>query len=89
MDAMDRPQPAPNGLPGMSPPTHTDASPTTKTAVAPQLNDNDKIEKIWVHKVKQVIERTHGDPYQQNQELTALKADYMQQRYNKTIKVDK
>lgn len=75
---MNPPQPSPN-----------DAVPTTSTGAVPVLNDNDKIEKEWVNKVKQIVERTRNDPYRQNEELTLVKADYMRQRYNKTIKVDK
>lgn len=53
------------------------------------LDDSDKIEKKWVNKARQIVGRTRGDPYRQNEELTVVKADYMKQRYNKIIKVDK
>jgi hypothetical protein len=49
-------------------------------------DDGDLIEKEWVHKAKSIVESTKGDPYKQSEALTALKADYMQKRYNKTIK---
>ncbi len=86
---MNPPQPSPATLPAGQDPGRNDAASTTSTGAVPVLNDNDKIEKEWVNKVKQIVERTRNDPYRQNEELTVVKADYMQQRYNKTIKVDK
>lgn len=50
-------------------------------------NDDDKIEKEWVIRAKQIVDGTRDDPYQQNRQLAAFKADYMQKRYNKTIKL--
>ncbi len=56
---------------------------------APQsANDVDLIEKEWVHKVKEIIIKTNDDPYEQSKQLTLLKADYMQKRYNKSIKLN-
>jgi len=49
--------------------------------------DDDLIEKEWVIKAKQIVDSTREDPYQQNRQLAAFKADYMQKRYNKTIKL--
>ena len=51
-------------------------------------DDNDLIEKEWVAKAKQIVERNRNDPYKQSEELTLFKADYMKKRYGKTIKVD-
>ena len=45
------------------------------------------IEKEWVVKAKQIVEKTKDNPYNQNKELTVFKADYMKKRYNKTIKL--
>jgi hypothetical protein len=53
----------------------------------PIKDDGDLIEKEWVNKAKQIVERTREDPYKQSEELTIFKADYMKQRYNKTIKL--
>lgn len=50
-------------------------------------DDNDLIEKEWVLKAKQIVERTKDDPYNQNKELNVFKADYMKKRYNKSIKL--
>jgi hypothetical protein len=60
-----------NGLPGM--PTIAD--------------DTDLIEKEWVLKAKEIVERTKHDPYQQNKEVERIKADYLKKRYNKDVKV--
>jgi hypothetical protein len=48
--------------------------------------DSELIEKQWVDKAKNIISQTINDPYQQNRQLMALKADYIKQRYNKDIK---
>jgi hypothetical protein len=40
-----------------------------------------------VNKAKKIVEATKEDPYQQAKQLTSFKADYMQKRYNKTLKV--
>jgi hypothetical protein len=48
--------------------------------------DNDRIEKAWVTKVKHVMSTTLHDPYEQNKQFMLLKADYMQKRYGKIIK---
>ena len=49
-------------------------------------NDGDLIEKEWVNKAKAIVERTKEDPYKQSEELTMLRADYLQKRYSKTLK---
>lgn len=54
----------------------------------PQIADDaDLIEKEWVLKAKEIVERTKHDPFQQNKGVEHLKADYMQKRYNKEIKL--
>ena len=61
------------------------------TAASAQLmaDDSDLIEKEWVNKAKQIVERTRDDPYRQSEQLTEVKVDYMQKRYGKTIKLSK
>ncbi len=49
--------------------------------------DEDLIEKEWVEKAKKVIAETKHDPYLQEQAVSRLQADYLQKRYNKTVKV--
>ena len=50
-------------------------------------DDADLIEKEWVIKAKEIVERTRQDPYTQNKEVEQIKADYMKKRYNKDIKL--
>lgn len=70
-------------------PTAPPADGAAPAAQAPALpaNDNDLIEKEWVNKAKQIVERTRNDPYKQSEDLTLFKADYIKKRYGKTIKV--
>lgn len=65
------------------------SSTTTQTSNgAPQIaDDTDLIEKEWVLKAKEIVEHTKHDPYQQNKGVERLKADYMQKRYNREIKL--
>lgn len=41
----------------------------------------------WVNKAREVVSRTHEDPYLQSQALSKLKAQYIKARYNKDVKV--
>lgn len=50
-------------------------------------DDTDLIEKEWVVKAKEIVSRTHDDPYRQNEAMHRVKADYMKKRYNKDIKL--
>lgn len=78
---------APLAGPIPSLPPQNDVTHTTNVVVPAAAEDNDLIEKEWVTKAKQLIEKTRDDPYLQSQELTNFKADYMQKRYNKVIKL--
>ena len=51
-----------------------------------QAEDNDLIEKEWVDKVKQIIAATQNDPYQQQVEISRMKADYIRKRYGRDTK---
>ncbi len=64
------------------------ATPQGSVASATPLtaNDHDLIEKEWVAKAKEIVDRTHGDPYVQNKEINKMKAEYIKKRYNKDIK---
>ncbi|HEX4773917.1 MAG TPA: hypothetical protein VH234_00140 [Candidatus Saccharimonadales bacterium] len=64
-----------------------DGSAASQGNPAQASDDADLIEKEWVTKAKQIVERTRNDPYKQSEELTVFKADYMKKRYNRTIKV--
>jgi hypothetical protein len=76
--------------PVLSMPAGQTAVPSTTNNVVPAAaDDSDLIEKEWVNKAKQIVERTRDDPRRQSEELTVVKADYLQKRYNKTIKLSK
>ncbi len=52
-----------------------------------QADDVDVLEKEWVEKTKAVVDKTKSDPHQQNEEVSALKSDYMKKRYGKDVKL--
>ncbi len=52
-----------------------------------QAKDADLVEKEWVEAVKAIMERYKSDPYNKNQALTLLRADYLKKRYNKDVKI--
>jgi hypothetical protein len=67
------------------PPAATPVSPATKGL---QAHDADLIEKEWVHRAKNIVEKTHDDPHRQKSEMSKVKADYIQKRFKKIIKTD-
>lgn len=60
---------------------------TTTSANPSVADDADLIEKEWVQKAKDIIKKTQNDPHVQSKELNLFKADYMQKRYNKVLKL--
>lgn len=68
-------------------PNINDVSTTTLAVVPATADDGDLIEKEWVNKAKKIVNSTRDDPYAQSRELTLFKADYLQKRYNKIIKL--
>lgn len=75
-------------LPAAGRQTSVQGAPGVATPPAPAIaDDNDLIEKEWVLKAKQIVERTKQDPYAQSSGLTRYKAEYMKKRYNKDIKI--
>lgn len=61
----------------------------SQSVVPVAIDDTDLIEKEWVTKAKQIVDSNREDPYKQSEEMNLFRADYMQKRYNKTIKVSK
>ena len=49
--------------------------------------DGDLIEKAWVQKAKAIVERTKANPYEQNREISRVKKEYIQKRYQKDVKL--
>ena len=60
---------------------------TSSNANPAVADDADLIEKEWVQKAKDIIKQTQSDPHVQSKELNIFKADYMQKRYNKVLKL--
>jgi len=74
--------------PSQQPPVTPAVAPSSPPVQAPAVaEDADVIEHDWIHQTEQIIAQTANDPYAQAQQLAALKADYMQKRYAKTVKV--
>lgn len=61
----------------------------TGSSMPMKADDLDLIEKEWVKKAKHIVEMTLGDPYKQSQEMSHVKADYLQKRFSKQLKVSK
>ena len=55
---------------------------------APQQDDNsDNLDREWIYKAKEIVEKTKHDPFTESRELSKVKADYLKIRYNKQLKV--
>jgi len=71
------------------PPSPVSGAPTdnaTPAADTPLVAaDEDLIEKEWVDKAKKIVEATKDDPYQREQEVGKLQADYLRKRYGKEL----
>jgi hypothetical protein len=61
---------------------------SSQFSVAPIDDTDNNFDEEWVDKAREVVTRTHNDPFLQSQELGKLKAQYIKLRYNKDIKVD-
>lgn len=67
-------------------PTNGVAS-TTNSGVPNTAEDTDLIEKEWVQRAKDIVNKTYNDPHKQSQELNSFKAEYIKMRYDKDIKL--
>ncbi|HWB39229.1 MAG TPA: hypothetical protein VG604_03225 [Candidatus Saccharimonadales bacterium] len=74
-------------LPAVPAAPQNDVTVTTQISTPTVADDGDLIEKEWVEKAKKIVESNREDPYKQSEELTVVKAEYMQKRYNKTVKL--
>ena len=45
----------------------------------------ERIEKEWVNMVKEVLKKTHDDPYEKEEGVKVIKADYLEKRYNRKL----
>ena len=82
----------PDDIPAADAPVIAAPAPDSAVPVHPvsdhPAQDSDHIEPVWVNKVKEVIAQTHDDPYLQKNEMSRVKADYIQKRFGKQIKTD-
>ena len=68
-------------------PTGLPKSSTGPARNADQLNyGTDAVDREWIDRAEEIIERAHADPYLASKELSRLKAQYVKARYNKEIK---
>lgn len=51
--------------------------------------DSDTIEQEWVAAVKRTLEQYKHDPYMLSRAMTALRQDYLQKRYGRTVEAAK
>lgn len=58
---------------------------TPQTSGPAIADDIDLIEKEWVVKAKEVVDKTKDNPYLQNKAISEMKADYIKKRYNKDL----
>ncbi len=59
----------------------------TPVYTAAATDDEDLIANEWVIRAKSIISRTRDDPHAQKQELSKIKAEYIEKRYDKKIKL--
>ncbi len=56
------------------------------TTNSPMIADDvDLIEKEWVEKAKEIVNKTKDNPYLQNKAISEIKTDYIKKRYNKDL----
>lgn len=56
-------------------------------APAHKADNVDLIEKTWVQRAKSIIEKTRNDPYIQKNEISKVKAEYIEKRFSKKTKL--
>lgn len=76
---------AATGAPTM-PLAQSDPASTTTTTTSPLVAaDEDVIEKEWVDKAKQIVEKTKNDPHARANGVNELQKDYLKKRYGKVL----
>lgn len=58
---------------------------TSDDGVPLVAGDEDLIEKEWVDKAKAIVTKTRDDPYQREQQVGKLQAEYLKKRYGKEL----
>lgn len=77
-------QPAPTAVPL---PQITAVQSTTDSSSVPvdKEVDAEQLERVWVDKAKNTIERTKMDPHEEAHQIAELTAGYLRERYGKEI----
>lgn len=70
------------------PATYQTSKPSDDTSSGLTAAEIDRIEKEWIDKAKSIVAKTSDDPFEQNSEMSKVKADYIKKRFNKTIPTD-
>jgi hypothetical protein len=76
---------------GVATTAQTDQTAAKSQAQAPSglpAEDVDLIEKHWVEKAKEIVDKTANDPYAQKNEISKVGAEYKKTRFNKTVPTD-
>lgn len=69
------------------PAASADLTVQTPEMASATADDVDLIEKTWIERAKSIIAKTKDDPYLQKSEISKVKAEYIEKRYNKKIKL--
>jgi hypothetical protein len=84
--------PVPDDVPAVDQPViaapPADATVPMATSSHAPASDTDRIEPVWVNRIRDTVARTHDDPYIQSSEMSKIKAEYNLKRFNKQIKTD-
>jgi len=70
------------------------ATPATQSSdnqvqpIATPVVAGEKIEREWVEKAKKVVDATRDDPFRQKNEMSKVKAAYIEKRFNKKLRID-
>lgn len=71
----------------LAPAQQSSSAGAVPAAATPAASDDVADDKIWIEKAKRIVMQTMADPYEQNKQLAVVKADYLQTRYGKQIKL--
>lgn len=74
-------------IPPNAEPTPDPASQTQSAEQGPMIADDvDVIEKEWVDKAQEVVQKTEGDPHAEEEAVEDLQIDYLKKRYGLDVK---
>jgi len=82
-------QPPPlTNLPATTPADKSDEHSQVSSQSVMPAEDVDLIEKHWVEKAKEIVDKTADDPYTQKNEISKVGAEYKKTRFDKTVPTD-